>query len=95
MGTVEGQLTATGPTLHIGEGPMYYRLSWTRTSGNLDYFFGIDSLTPPRKPLMLLTGTWAGTVLVQFTTTPDDAASWVAVPGESYTANAAQYINNG
>ncbi len=92
MSPQEGTLTATGVTLHTGEGPVYYRLSWTRTSGTLEYFFGSDSMTPPRTLLMLLTGTWAGTVVIQFTTTPDDAASWVAVPDESYTANDSRYI---
>lgn len=82
--------TETGPSLSVGEGPVFYRLNCsTYNSGTISYFFGYDTLTPPRHILMLLTGTWSGQVDVQFST---DKITWADVPGESYTANASRYI---
>lgn len=80
-------LTATGnsETLQAERGGFSYRLNWTRTSGTLVYDLGY---TRQGKPTFSLTGTWVGTVLVQ--RAPGlglDAASWIAMPGESYTAN--------
>ena len=89
-GTVEGSFTGTDVSEAIGVGPVFYRLSYAAGSGQVDYFFGYDSLFHPRKPLLLLNGTWTGSVSIQYTSTPDDAASWVSVTDETYTANASR-----
>lgn len=86
----QGTFTGTGSSNYVGEGSVFYRLTCSvYTSGTIEYFFGYDTLTPPRHLLMLLTGTWSGQVDIEFST---DKITWTAVPGESYTANDSRYI---
>ena len=88
--STQSTFTGTGVSAAVGEGEVFYRLSYTAGTGTVAYFFGSDTLTPPRRLLMLLTGTWTGTVVIEFST---DQITWVAVPDESYTANASRYLN--
>lgn len=86
-------LSATGagvPLNSAGPGTFAYRLHFTRTSGTLEYEMG-RSLQG--KPVIMMTGTWVGTVVVQSCPGRVETTSvWTAVPGESYTENDARVL---
>jgi len=85
-----GSLAATGvsevlPATGDSPGGFSYRLSFTRSTGTLEYDIG---RTHQGKPTFALLGTWTGTVVVERASGRGGAnLDWNAMPGESYTAN--------
>ncbi len=84
--------TAAAQTSEIvGRGPVFYRLNCTALSaGTVEYYFGKETLGPSPRMLMILAGTWTGTVDIEYSV---DKVTWTAVPNQSYTANDAKFIN--
>lgn len=90
---VEGTFTATGASGVVGEGPVFYRLNCSAySSGTVEYTFGRLKLGINNPVSFFITGTFAATIDVQFTTTPNDASSWKDIPNETYTAPTAQTL---
>lgn len=88
---IQSSFTATGTSIPIGRGPVFYRLNCSSfTSGSIDYYFGKGSLGADPRNAIILSGTWVGQVDVEFSL---DKETWTAVPGESYTANTARFFN--
>jgi hypothetical protein len=89
--SIQSSFTETGVSAIVGRGPIFYRLNCSSFgSGQIDYYFGKGTLDQQPRNALILTGTWTGTVDIEFS---KDQALWTAVPGESYTANAARFFN--
>ncbi len=89
--SIQSSFTATGSSGVVGRGPVFYRLTCSVfTSGQIDFYFGKSGLGPDPRNVIILTGTWAGQVDIEFSV---DQILWTVVPGESYTANTARFFN--
>lgn len=89
--SIQSSFTEIGKSGIVGRGPVFYRLNCSSfTSGQIDYYFGKDSLRPDPRNLLILTGTWIGQVEIEFSV---DKEFWTPIPGELYTANTARFFN--
>ena len=89
--SIQSSFTATGVSEVVGRGPVFYRLNCSAyTSGTINYYFGKSVLGPDPRNALILTGTWVGTVDIQYSV---DKETWTDVPNESYTANASRVLN--
>ena len=88
-----GSLAVTGNSDVLeaeGQAGFSYRLTFTRTTGTLNWDLG---RTIEGKPTFSLTGTWTGTVNVERAPgRGGDNLSWTAMPDESYTSNTSRVL---